>query len=121
MTRMKLTLLSILAVSLGGCSAFRGQTGEPEKPKSRVNFMAIWADAAPDDGVAPLTVTLTAEALTPGVNPSYVWDFADGTTGETGARVTHTFAKPGQYKVRLSGTWEDLTASDEVIVDVEAE
>ncbi|MFC1715606.1 PKD domain-containing protein [Candidatus Poribacteria bacterium] len=49
---------------------------------------------------------------------TFLWDFGDG-TNETGAKVSHTYVKPGKYVVRLrvrdssgvpSGeTWDELT------------
>jgi len=34
-------------------------------------------------------------------NASYVWDFGDGETGE-GQKISHTYAKPGTYRIRLT-------------------
>ncbi len=40
----------------------------------------------------------------------YTWDFGDGTTGE-GIRVTHSYIKPGDYKVVLKA--KDLAGNEE--------
>ena len=48
-----------------------------------------------------LTVTFTAAA--PADKASLIWSFGDGETG-SGARVTHTYAQAGDYRVTLTQT-----------------
>ena len=57
--------------------------------------------AGPVTGTAPLTVNLEADAS--GGSPPYVcsWDFGDGSTVASGTPVSHIFANPGEYVVRL--------------------
>ena len=50
---------------------------------------------SPPSGPAPLTVTF--EVLGSG---NFTWNFGDGTV-ERGAKVEHTYYRPGEYRVRL--------------------
>ena len=57
-----------------------------------------------------------------GVVNSFLWDFGDGTTGG-GAMLTHTYTKPGTYRVLLTIVGDqigdvDNTDKDEMIVTV---
>lgn len=47
------------------------------------------------------TATFDASGSTASETPSYKWDFGDGETGE-GARVTHVYQKPGNYRVHVT-------------------
>lgn len=49
-------------------------------------------------GCAPLTVEFKNKSINA---KSFVWDFADGSPTSTSAEPTHTFYKPGTYRVRL--------------------
>jgi uncharacterized protein YkwD len=51
----------------------------------------------PSNGSAPLSVTFE---ITGGNAETFSWDFGDGFRG-TGARVEHTYFKPGQYTAKL--------------------
>jgi len=63
--------------------------GEPLRP-------TVAIQAAPTDGVPPLTVTLEAVTTAERVD----WDLGDGTTA-SGHQIDHTYAQPGIYVVRL--------------------
>jgi len=58
----------------------------------------------PEGGAAPLTFTFQAKVSLPDPEREkilvYTWDFGDGTKDE-GERVTHTYERPGTYRVRL--------------------
>jgi PGF-pre-PGF domain-containing protein len=54
-------------------------------------------------GAAPLVVLFTASG-TSGVSTSWLWDFGDGVTSKNAMNATHTFTKPGTYKVTLTVT-----------------
>jgi uncharacterized protein YkwD len=63
----------------------------------------------PANGTAPLTVTFE---ITGGSADRLSWDFGDGTR-TTGARVEHTYFKPGQYTARLETEQDgELTRGD---------
>lgn len=59
--------------------------------------------AKPEDGMAPLTVNFDASAsIGPcGKIVKWIWDFGDGTSGK-GAKVKHTYKRPGEYTVNVS-------------------
>ncbi len=60
------------------------------------------ADAGPEvKACLGESATFDASASTASGTPTYTWDFGDGETGE-GARVTHAYQKPGNYRVRLT-------------------
>jgi sugar lactone lactonase YvrE len=61
--------------------------------------------ARPDRGRAPLQVTFDASDSSDrgGTVTSYRWDFGDGGSG-SGRVVTHTFERPGSFRVRLTVT-----------------
>jgi PKD repeat protein len=65
-------------------------------------------------------VSFSAASSSPGqpgeMLTSYIWDFGDGTAGR-GASVTHTFAGPGPYTVKLTVT-NSSGQSDEFILAV---
>ncbi len=54
----------------------------------------------PGSGVAPLEVTVTAEAADDGTVAGYAW-YVDGEPVGTGATLTHTFQAPGTYTLKV--------------------
>lgn len=60
---------------------------------------------APASGSAPLAVSFTATATDPENNTpfTYAWTFGDTTSG-TGAKPSHTYAKPGTYTATVTVT-----------------
>lgn len=62
--------------------------------------------ATPDTGVSPLEVMLSsAGSLDPSGGPlTYAWDFGDGSPGDAGAEVKHTYTAGGIYTVTLTAT-----------------
>ena len=64
-----------------------------------------------------------AQSKDPDQEPlTYEWDFGDGVT-ETGAKVSHAYARPGRYKVRLrvrdSSRLDCGEAWDEIVVEAQ--
>lgn len=93
-----------LALLLAGCQ----QASVPEAPvpaepvnlRPEVNLVA-----EPDNGPAPLTVELSANASDPEGKPlTYIWSIG-ADSPQAGATLTYTFDEPGEYSV-------DLTVSD---------
>lgn len=91
-----------------------GEEGEGE--------LIIWAGSEPDSGPPPLTVTFSVESLEEGfADPSYEWDFGDGSPVSKEASPTHTYEKLGQYTARVTVTQADgRKGHDETWVEVEA-
>jgi PKD repeat protein len=63
--------------------------------------LLVWAEATPEDGVAPLVVAFTAE--TEGGTPPLrlTWVFGDGTPESPDRNPIHTYAVPGTYRAEL--------------------
>ncbi len=76
-------------------------------------------DASPASGKAPLTVKFgSSKSSDDSGIASYAWDFMDGNK-TTGPSPTHTFNKPGTYKVVMTATDKGgLTNSRIVVVTV---
>jgi len=72
-------------------------------PDQPIESIIVWSEAKPSSGAAPLAVSFTADPPASLKNPAYAWQFGDGETG-SGQSVSHTFAKPGIYKVLLKVT-----------------
>ena len=71
--------------------------------------MSVHIDSAtPDQYFAPMTVTFTHSADNSGSpeNVVFAYDFGDGTTVEniTAGTVSHTYATPGAYTVKITAT-----------------
>ncbi|MFM2136687.1 MAG: hypothetical protein RL021_2087 [Bacteroidota bacterium] len=76
--------------------------------------------ATPAAGCAPLTVTFNNSSINA---ESFVWDFDDGTTGDTSRNPVHVFTVPGTYQVRLIALNASTCAGSDtayVTVDVSA-
>src|SRR5438046_1639068 len=79
----------------------------------------VVADANPDYGPPPLAVTFSAEAECSAGQPTYKWDFGDGSPASTEANPAHTYAKPGDYTASVTVTGPApgaATASDEIAI-----
>jgi PKD repeat protein len=81
------------------------------------------ADADPDSGEVPLHVRFSVEALLDqeANQPTYTWDFGDGSPPSHDASPEHTYEKPGDYlaTVRLV-TKTGERGWDEVDIEAEA-
>jgi hypothetical protein len=71
--------------------------------KATVKSTVAMIRAFPTSGVAPLAVSFSSGGSygAAGVSLSYYWVFGDGTTS-TDANPVHSYAGPGDYKVRLA-------------------
>jgi PKD repeat protein len=73
----------------------------------------------PDFGPPPLAAAFTAEAEC-GPNPTYKWDFGDGSPASAEANPTHTYGKDGDYTASVTVTGANgATSSDEIDIFVE--
>ena len=83
--------------------------------------LIVWADAEPDGGDAPLTVTFRCDPLGETGITSYEWDFGDGSPKVKEASPSHTYQKPGSYTARLVvGDAKGGKGEDDMVIDVEA-
>jgi len=91
-TMLLLSLLAGMLLLIVGCT----------EPPSTVACIT----AAPTIGYAPLTVSLDASCsyIPPERYGIYyvTWRFDDGTVGDVGPTVAHTFLEPGTYEVAAS-------------------
>jgi len=59
--------------------------------------------ANPSTGLAPLRVNMSADVIPQGSVARYEWDLGDGASAR-GSQISHTYANPGTYDVRLELT-----------------
>ena len=78
----------------------------------------VIADANPDYGPPPLNVAFSAEAECTHGEPTYKWDFGDGTSS-TEANPSHSYAKVGDFTASVTVTAGAANASDEIDITVE--
>jgi len=69
-------------------------------PNQPIETIIVWSDAKPTSGAAPLAVAFVVDPPDAVTDPVYSWQFGDGASA-TGQSVSHTFDKPGVYKVLL--------------------
>ena len=80
----------------------------------------VVADADPDYGPPPLAITFSAEAECNAGQPTYKWDFGDGSPPSGDVNPTHTYTRPGDYTASVTITGPGgSTASDEIDITVE--
>ncbi len=79
----------------------------------------VVADANPDYGPPPLNVSFSAEAECSGGQPTYKWDFGDGSAPSADTNPSHTYTKAGEYTASVTVTSAGATASDEIDITVE--
>ncbi len=84
--------------------------GSVQRPPPIASFIA-----SPDNGPAPLIVSVDASASSDpvGIITTYAWDFGDGATA-AGATAAHTYNSPGSYVITLRvtndvGGWSTAT------------
>lgn len=98
-----------------------GEAGAPEAgQEENEGDCIVVADADPDYGPPPLAVTFSAEAECNAGQPTFKWNFGDGSAPSTEPNPTHTYSRPGDYTASVSITGPGgSTASDEVDITVE--
>jgi PKD repeat protein len=82
----------------------------------------VLADADPDSGEAPLRVQFSADAVldADANEPTYTWNFGDGSPPSNERNPTHVYEKPGEYlaTVRVVNKIGEY-GTDEVEIEVE--
>ncbi len=70
--------------------------------------------ATPTVGPAPLSVQLAGGGIDPegGQFLVFNWNFGDGTPGDSGPLVNHTYASPGNYLVTLTATTDSAQTAE---------
>ena len=102
---MRLALVSLLILVAGLTLRTLHDTNElassnlerPVKAISQRASEGVQYRVTPSNGSAPLNVTFE---ITNGNAETFTWEFGDGTRS-VGARVEHTYFKPGQYTAKL--------------------
>lgn len=92
---------SVIVLLLAGLAACGGGGGNEPRNKSPVAGLVI----APSSGPAPLAINASGSTSSDadGTIASYAWDFGDGSSA-SGVTATHSYANPGEYKVKLTVT-----------------
>src|SRR5215475_8560514 len=67
-------------------------------PNQPIETIIVWSEAKPTKGAAPLAVAFSVDPPDGVSAPVYTWQFGDGSSAQ-GQSVSHTFDKPGIYKV----------------------
>jgi hypothetical protein len=92
----------------------------PEAPEEDEGDCIVVADANPDYGPPPLAVVFSAEAECSAGEPTYKWDFGDGSAASSEMNPSHTYPKPGDYTASVTVTGPNgATAADEIDITVE--
>jgi hypothetical protein len=109
--------------TVGSEAAVRDTPAAPAgvaEPAENEGDCIVVADADPDYGPPPLTVTFSAEAECNVGQPKYKWEFGDGSPPSSETNPTHTYAQAGDYTASVVITSPGgATASDEVDITVE--
>jgi len=89
-----LGILVLVGVFLGGC------VKNSLSPSGSITAVLV---AEPKEGKAPLTVQFDASRSLDPAGPitDYLWDFGDGSPVASGATLSHTFSRAGEYLVTL--------------------
>jgi Cysteine-rich secretory protein family/PKD domain len=99
--RFALTLLLLLTAGLTVRGSHPSELASSTLERPRVSDQrtteGVQYRVTPSNGSAPLNVTFE---ITGGNAETFAWDFGDGTRS-VGARVEHTYFRPGQYTARL--------------------
>jgi hypothetical protein len=94
--------------------------GAPAEPAAGDCLVVI--DATPDYGPPPLGVSFSAEAECSAGQPTFKWNFGDGSAPSVEANPAHTYTAIGEYTASVVVTGPDgATASDEIDITVEEE
>jgi len=105
----------------GGAEPAEGAAPEAGQEEDEGDCIVV-ADADPDYGPPPLAVTFSSEAECNAGQPTYKWNFGDGSAPSTETNPVHTYAQPGDYTASVTITGPGgSTASDEVDITVEEE
>jgi len=98
--------------------------GVPRDPTSadlqaQEGVLIVFAEAEPDFGTAPLTITFTVyDPYHRLGEPEISWDFGDGNTSDR-RKVVHTYEKPGDYVVKLRVVEDGAEDEDEMEITVD--
>jgi len=95
---------------LAGCQ----QAAIPEEPVNRRPVVNLTVDQ--DNGPAPLTVELRADAHDPeGAPLTYRW-FVGAESPEEGATLTYTFEEPGEYTAEVVVSDGELDSEPDSVI-----
>jgi hypothetical protein len=104
---------------LGGAEPGAAEAPEADQEEDQGDCIVV-ADADPDYGPPPLTVTFSADAECNAGEPTYKWNFGDGSAPGAEPNPTHIYAQPGDYTASVTITGPGgSTASDEIDITVE--
>ena len=99
------------------------EKGDGTKPTdASLMKLIILPEADPDVGPPPLTVHFTVEVseVSDPENPKYTWDFGDKSPESHEQAPTHTYKKPGDYKVLIKITdTGGRSGEDDLLITVE--
>ncbi|HXQ21927.1 MAG TPA: PKD domain-containing protein [Candidatus Acidoferrales bacterium] len=109
-------LIDAFHVRIAPTIVARASDSEPTPPS-----VSVTANADPDSGGAPLTVSFEGEVTDAPPGVLYRWDFGDNTSPAHELNVQHTYRTPGEYTATLTVTGPDIEESDDVSIEVTEE
>ncbi len=95
-----------------------GQAAAPGDQNVDEDDCIVIIDVEPDYGPPPLTVEFSSEVECTKGQPTYKWDFGDG-TGSEEANPKHTYKEAGDFTAKVTVTAGSATAEDEIDILVE--
>lgn len=88
------------------------------KYASEDDIVVIFGDGEPDVGPAPLTVEFSiSDPFMRLKDPTFEWDFGDGSPRSNQRRPKHTYVKPGKYVAKV--VVQDVADSDSDTVEIQ--
>ncbi len=108
--------VAILGAVILGCAFFAPAVGRATTFTVEITEPTTQSGLSFEGGVAydfAATAYLDGQPVS-SEQVTWLWDFGDGSDPETTATCQHTYAAPGDYRVRVTAQYSSLEAADEI-------